>query len=170
MWKASHWHLAKQLADVFGFSKLSTLEFCLGSVFPDFKPSFISNFHSYENWISWYEQHKKTCKGYFMLGELSHFCADFFVYFHSCEKSIGRQHFCWERDLNKYIMQSNLDCNIKKISDIKKVHSQYMISKPSVYNDYEYIISSVFSLLLLFGFKPKSSIYYMDNLVCQESA
>lgn len=67
-------------------------------------------------------------------------------------------------------MQGTLDCNIKKFSDIEKFHNQYMRSNHSVSNDYEYITSSIFSLLLLFGFKPKNSIYYMDSLVRQESA
>lgn len=135
MRKKSHISLAKHIvniSDVPGFDKHKKA-FYVGSIMPDFKPSFLTKRHEINETFSLVEKGiRKLTQGYESprefsaiyferLGEVIHYIADYFTFPHNREyKGTMKQHCVYEGELKHKLRAYIRNLDEKKLQTWKK--------------------------------------------------
>lgn len=170
MRKKSHISLALYLADIANFNDIANhkLSFCIGSILPDCKPSFITTRHEIsETFDKVKEDIKKLIYDYHNdqessssfirnLGQIIHYLADYFTYPHNLiYPGSFKDHCAYEKELKyglkNYINSGEaLKCK-KKMNEfntieslfdyIQKSHIEYLKVKKSVHDDCIFIVA-----------------------------
>lgn len=170
MRKKSHISLALYLADSVNFNDISNhkLSFCIGSILPDCKPSFLTTRHEIsatfdkvkediKKLIYEYNNGEENSSSFIRnLGQVIHYLADYFTYPHNLIYPGNlKDHCVYENELKyglkNYIKSGDALKNKKKISEfttidslfdfIQKSHEEYLKTKNSVQDDCIYIVS-----------------------------
>lgn len=169
MRKKSHISLAKYMIETLNDEGLKKhkFAFCLGSILPDIKPSFVYKRHEIKGTFSDISRHiarlsegpkamrKKSRKYYMDLGQISHYLADYFTFLHN-EVYTGslKEHCSYEKklmdDLRAYICGAEhgvLSGAAETFSNsealcsfIRKTHEDYLTRKHDVEDDIRHIV------------------------------
>lgn len=169
MRKKSHISLAKYMIETLNDEGLKKhkFAFCLGSILPDIKPSFVYKRHEIKGTFSDISRHiarlsegpkamrKKSRKYYMDLGQISHYLADYFTFPHN-EVYTGslKEHCSYEKklmdDLRAYICgaehgvlsgAAETFSNAEALcSFIRKTHEDYLTRKHDVEDDIRHIV------------------------------
>lgn len=169
MRKKSHISLAKYMVESLNDEDLKKhkLAFCLGSILPDIKPSFVYKRHEIKGTFSDISRHiarlsegqkvmkKKSRKYYMDLGQISHYLADYFTFPHN-EIYTGslKEHCSYEKklkdDLRAYIhsgegkafsnVMENFNSAEALCNFIQKTHEDYLERKHDVEDDIRHIV------------------------------
>lgn len=174
--KKSHILLARCLADQMPKSELQSHRkaFCLGSVLPDLRPSFLTTKHEFNvNFDSVTDKIKKltadcdtderNARVYWrQLGEVTHHVADYFTFPHNdtYEGTLlehGQYEAELKRDLKTYIKKGDAVSNCRKevkfqsfehiVSFIKRVHEIYIMRERNVQEDIQFIITVCYQVM-----------------------
>lgn len=171
MRKKSHISLARYIADTLGDENLKKhkFSFCLGSILPDIKPSFIYKRHEIEATYPDISRHIKRLsesqklverkragiKYYMDLGQISHYLADYFTFPHNkLYQGSLKDHCSYEQklmdDLKEYLFSrnaENLTYTLPRFDSaeslceyIKHSHDEYLAENHNVENDILHII------------------------------
>lgn len=168
MRKKSHISLAKYMIENLNDEGLKRhrLAFCLGSILPDIKPSFIYKRHEINGTFADICRHiarlsegrkaiRKTNRRYYMdLGQISHYLADYFTFPHndiytgnlkehcSYEKKLMEDLKVYIRDEEKktVIVPENFSSAEALCDFIQKAHEDYLMRKHDVEDDIRHIV------------------------------
>ena len=176
MRKKSHILLARYLADRMIVSESLQSHrkaFCLGSILPDIRPSFVTKRHEFfgtfaeiqdqlctlvENGID----HCNERVFWRRLGEIIHYIADYFTFPHNkCYSGNLFQHNKYEKNLKnqlkKYILSGQADLHIEEdvcfedfselVAFIRNCHTRYMDRVHNVADDIRYILSVCYQVI-----------------------
>lgn len=176
MRKKSHILLARCLADQVCARDLQAHRkaFCLGSILPDLKPSFLTKKHEFNvNFDQVKEKIRnltvdcrigeKSSRVYWrQLGEVTHHVADYFTFPHN-DTYMGTllEHGQYEaelkRGLKKYILDGEAVRNCRKevrftsfeqiITFIRKAHALYVTRERNVQEDIQFIITVCYQVM-----------------------
>lgn len=170
MRKKSHISLALYLANNINYNDIANhkLSFCIGSILPDCKPSFLTTRHEItatfdkvkediKKQIYNYKEGNGNSSSFIRnLGQVIHYLADYFTYPHNLiYPGTLKDHCIYEKDLKfalrNYIKSGDALKNYKKTRQftsmeslfefIQSVHGEYLDIKQSVKDDCEYIVS-----------------------------
>lgn len=167
--KISHISLAGFLADKLEYEGIANHKkaFCIGSILPDCKPSFLTTKHEFnetfdmvqkriENYIEYSAgKEKHTMKGARDLGQIIHYTADYFTFPHNNHYDGNlKDHCIYEgkllRELREYL--SNYDVtkhteyeiyfeSLEELTEfIKARHKEYISRKRNVEDDCRFIV------------------------------
>lgn len=169
MRKKSHISLAGFLADKLGNEGITNHRkaFCIGSILPDCKPSFLTTKHAFnetfdmvqkriEKYIEYSAKHEKhTMKSARDLGQIIHYTADYFTFPHNkhYEGSL-KDHCIYEKKLLLALKEylANYDVtkhteyeiyfeSLDELTDfIKARHKEYISRKRNVEDDCRFIV------------------------------
>lgn len=169
MRKKSHISLAKYMIENLNDEGLKKhrFAFCLGSILPDIKPSFVYKRHEIKGTFPAISRHiarlsegqkaikKKKRKYYMDLGQISHYLADYFTFPHN-EVYTGslKEHCAYEKrlmdDLKEYIrgaerrvipsVPEGFGSAEALCSFIQKTHEDYLTRKHDVEDDIRHIV------------------------------
>lgn len=169
MRKKSHISLAKYMIETLNDEGLKKhkFAFCLGSILPDIKPSFVYKRHEMKGTFSDISRHiarlsegskamkKKNRKYYMDLGQISHYLADYFTFPHNDVYTGNlKEHCSYEKklmdDLKAYIRGAEHKVisgvpeafgNAEALcSFIQKTHDDYLTRKHDVEDDIRHIV------------------------------
>lgn len=169
MRKKSHISLAVFLADKLEFEGINNHRraFCVGSILPDCKPSFLTTKHAFnetfemvqkriENYIEYSASlDKHTMKGARDLGQIIHYTADYFTFPHNKHYDGNlKDHCVYEKKLllalkeylNNYDVTKHTEYEIyfesldELIEFIKERHKEYVSRKRNVEDDCRFIV------------------------------
>lgn len=169
MRKKSHISLAKYMIENLNDEGLRKhkFAFCLGSILPDIKPSFIYKRHEINGTFSDICRHiarlsegqkavsKKSRKYYMDLGQISHYLADYFTFPHNAVYTGNlKEHCSYEKklmdDLKTYIRgeEHKVIPNVPErfnnaealCNFIRKTHEDYLTRKHDVEDDIKHIV------------------------------
>lgn len=169
MRKKSHISLAVFLADKLEFEGINNHRraFCVGSILPDCKPSFLTTKHAFnetfemvqkriENYIEYSASlDKHTMKGARDLGQIIHYTADYFTFPHNKHYDGNlKDHCVYEKKLllalkeylNNYDVTKRTEYEIyfesldELIEFIKERHKEYVSRKRNVEDDCRFIV------------------------------
>lgn len=167
--KKSHISLAVFLADKLEFEGINNHRraFCVGSILPDCKPSFLTTKHAFnetfemvqkriENYIEYSASlDKHTMKGARDLGQIIHYTADYFTFPHNKHYDGNlKDHCVYEKKLllalkeylNNYDVTKRTEYEIyfesldELIEFIKERHKEYVSRKRNVEDDCRFIV------------------------------
>ena len=167
--KKSHISLAGFLADKLGYEGLTNHRkaFCIGSILPDCKPSFLTTKHAFhetfdmlekriENFIEYSAgKEKYTMKGARDLGQIIHYTADYFTFPHNKHYTGNlKDHCVYEKKLLLALKEylSNFDVtrhneyeiyfgNLDELTQfIRARHREYISRERSVEDDCRFIV------------------------------
>lgn len=176
MRKKSHILLARCLADQMPKDELQSHRkaFCLGSILPDLRPSFLTTKHEFNvNFDTVSDKIKKLtvdcdiderkARVYWrQLGEVTHHVADYFTFPHNdTYQGTLLEHGQYEadlkRDLKTYIKSGEAVYNCKKeirfvsfehiIEFIKRAHTVYVAKERNVQEDIQFIITVCYQVM-----------------------
>lgn len=176
MRKKSHILLARCLADHVQAGDLQSHRkaFCLGSILPDLKPSFLTTKHEYNvNFESVQEKIKDLTVGlrpdernarvyWRQVGEVTHHVADYFTFPHNdtYEGTLlehGQYEAELKRGLKNYILSGKAVKNCQRqvkftsfeqiITFIKKAHELYVLKERNVQEDIQFIITVCYQVM-----------------------
>ena len=168
--KKSHISLALYLADSINFNDIANhkLSFCIGSILPDCKPSFLTTRHEItatfdkvkediKKLIYDYKEGNQNSSSFIRnLGQVIHYLADYFTYPHNLiYPGTLKDHCVYENELKfalrDYIKSGEALKSKEKVRTfttveslfdfIQKTHSEYLNIKQSVKDDCKYIVS-----------------------------
>lgn len=169
MRKKSHISLARYIIDSLGDEDLKKhkISFCVGSILPDIKPSFLYRRHEIDGTFSSVRERierlsegqnaleKKGLKYYMDLGQVSHYLADYFTFPHNkIYPGSLKDHCSYEeklkKDLRSYIKSGEAaQQTVHKeqfgsaeslCNFIQKAHEDYIDRKHDVADDIRHII------------------------------
>ena len=169
MRKKSHISLAVFLAEKLEFEGINNHRraFCVGSILPDCKPSFLTTKHAFnetfemvqkriENYIEYSASlDKHTMKGARDLGQIIHYTADYFTFPHNKHYDGNlKDHCVYEKKLllalkeylNNYDVTKHTEYEIyfesldELIEFIKERHKEYVSRKRNVEDDCRFIV------------------------------
>lgn len=167
--KKSHISLAAYLADKLEHEGLTSHRkaFCIGSILPDCKPSFLTTKHAFndtfdmlkervEKYIEYaVKKDRHTGKGARDLGQIIHYTADYFTFPHNKHYEGNlKDHCVYEKNLllqlREYLKTfdaskgDDLRVHFDSLEDlfefIKERHEEYMSRKRNVEDDCRYIV------------------------------
>lgn len=170
MRKKSHISLAGFLADTLEHEGIKSHRkaFCLGSILPDCKPSFLTTKHAFnetfemlqkriENYVEYTaSKDKHTMKSARDLGQIIHYVADYFTFPHNNHYDGSlKDHCVYEGNLrirlkeyltnfeaNKYVECEIHFNNMEELVEFIKVrHEEYMSRKRNVEDDCRFIVA-----------------------------
>ena len=176
MRKKSHILLARCLADHIEAGDLQSHRkaFCLGSILPDLKPSFLTTKHEFnvnfesvqekiKNLTADCEIDKRNARAYWrQVGEVTHHIADYFTFPHNdtYEGTLlehGQYEAELKRGLKTYILSGRAVKNCRKdvrfssfeqiIAFIKKAHELYVSRERNVQEDIQFIITVCYQVM-----------------------
>lgn len=172
MRKKSHISLAICMVESLNNEELRRhkLAFCLGSILPDIKPSFLYKRHEINQTFPALKKHierlsegdkaieKKTRKYYMDLGQISHYLADYFTFPHNESYPGTLAEHCYyeeqlKQDLRACIKSGEAaklladESEMREFDDakalcdfIQKIHASYISNVPDVQDDIYHII------------------------------
>lgn len=167
--KKSHISLAAFLADKLGNEGLTTYRkaFCIGSILPDCKPSFLTTKHEFNGTFEMVEKRiekyieysaskdKYTRKGARDLGQIIHYTADYFTFPHNKHYTGNlKDHCVYEKKLLLALKEYLTDYDITKHTEheiyfespdelaefIKARHKEYISRERNVEDDCRFIV------------------------------
>lgn len=170
MRKKSHISLAAYLADKVGSEGLSSHRkaFCIGSILPDCKPSFLTTRHAFNETFEMLQKRVEKYMEYSLkkdgdtmksardLGQIIHYTADYFTFPHNRHyDGTLKDHCVYEKSLLVHLKDylTQFDASKKKelqihfdsveilFEFIKEKHREYMARKRSVEEDCRYIVA-----------------------------
>ncbi len=170
MRKKSHISLAGFLADELGVEGIANHRkaFCLGSILPDCKPSFLTTKHAFndtfemlvkrmEKYIEYSaKKGKDTMKGARDLGQIIHYTADYFTFPHNKHYEGNlKDHCVYEKhlllELKNYLKkvdvskETDTDMHFSSLDEladfIRICHAQYMSRPRNVEEDCRFIVA-----------------------------
>ena len=169
MRKKSHISLAGFLADELAFEGITSHRkaFCIGSILPDCKPSFLTTKHAFNETFEMVEkriekyieycagQEKYTTKGARDLGQIIHYTADYFTFPHNKHYTGNlKDHCVYEKhlliqlkeylknfDITKYTEYEIHFESLEDLSEfIKTRHKEYISRERNVEDDCRFIV------------------------------
>lgn len=169
MRKKSHISLAGFLADELAFEGITSHRkaFCIGSILPDCKPSFLTTKHAFNETFEMVEkriekyieycagQEKYTTKGARDLGQIIHYTADYFTFPHNKHYTGNlKDHCVYEKhlliqlkeylknfDITKYTEYEIHFESLEDLSEfIKARHKEYISRERNVEDDCRFIV------------------------------
>lgn len=170
--KKSHISLAGFLADELAFEGITSHRkaFCIGSILPDCKPSFLTTKHAFSETFEMVEKRiekyieycagkeKHTIKGARDLGQIIHYTADYFTFPHNKHYTGNlKDHCVYEKhlllelreylknfDITKYVEYMESDIRFENLEDltefIKARHKEYISKERNVEDDCRFIV------------------------------
>lgn len=176
MRKKSHISLAKYLVTNMNVDELHDHKkaFYIGSILPDFKPSFLTKRHTIdETFITLIKEIKKITidydieqgiNGYFArhLGVITHYLADYFTFPHNSDYPGNlKEHMHYENELKfslrEYVKRAEIqrerikDNNFLSVEDIlafiRKTHTEYMNTLKNIKVDLQYIVDLCYKVV-----------------------
>ena len=176
MRKKSHFILANCLADHVENEQIRyhRTAFCIGSLLPDLKPSFVTVRHEYhvnfESVCTTIRQLVDECgrfefeSAYYWMqvGEVAHYVADYLTFPHNAHYTGSLvEHSCYEgelkNDLKAYILDGHAEVHFRKkvsfdsfeqvIEFIKKAHRIYEMKERNVEEDIQFIITVCYQVI-----------------------
>ena len=170
--KKSHISLAGFLADKLEFEEITSHRkaFCIGSILPDCKPSFLTTKHAFNETFEMVEKRiekyieycagkeKHTMKGARDLGQIIHYTADYFTFPHNKHYTGNlKDHCVYEKhlllalrgylknfDITKHLDYIERDISFENLEDltefIKERHKEYISRERNVEDDCRFIV------------------------------
>lgn len=170
--KKSHISLAGFLADELAFEGITSHRkaFCIGSILPDCKPSFLTTKHAFNETFEMVEKRieqyieycagkeKHTIKGARDLGQIIHYIADYFTFPHNKHYTGNlKDHCVYEKhlllelreylknfDITKYVEYMDCDIRFENLEEltefIKTRHKEYISKERNVEDDCRFIV------------------------------
>ncbi len=164
--------------------RLNQKSFLLGNILPDYCPSFLARPHFLKNNIKFVQNTIRNLldsdqvsasndrKYSRHLGVVCHFYADFFCYAHS--DSFGgnlRRHIAYENDLHHFFQQHYdllyslrfitapvFNADVQTVyAQFDRLHSSYLLSRPSYGNDLAYAVLACVDALVLITKRSKTN-------------